>query len=297
MRPPQVPEQSGGEPPSRRGRPPEPIDEMAGKTHRTWLEPVRSRLTESGLTLDDLVGRSGYSKAQLSKLLRGKGYYPGWEITYSVVRALDIPVDPTRRLWTAAAVEAAKDAAWIQKRLGDVPQSGLEEQPLAHLGLTQAMWHPYVAYARAFLQSDHRAQQVVAETFDILWLTWDEATRSPNTPRHAWLLLRKRVISRAPQRPGGHPDLRAAAFSTVTQAGIGDLTERLARIDVVARFFDTVACLPPDQLDVTVLRYLCGIRRDAVPGIVGLSPAITHSVDRHARGALQGLYPDTDTQE
>jgi DNA-directed RNA polymerase specialized sigma24 family protein len=159
------------------------------------------------------------------------------------------------------------------------------------------MWQPYTAYARAFLQSDQRAQQVVAETFDILWLTWDEATASPDTPRHAWLLLRSRVLARTPQRPGGRPDLRAAALSAACQAGIRDLTERLTRIGVLARFFDTIASLSPDQMDVTVLRYLCGTRPDAVPGIVGLSEAVTHTLDHHARGALNKLLPDTDTQE
>ena len=297
MKPPPVPEQPGGDPPSRRGRPPEPICEAAGTAHRIWLEPVRSRLTASGLTLDDLVGRSGYSKTRLSELLRGKGYYPGWEITYSVVRALDIPVSPVCRLWKAAAVEAEKDTAWITNGIRDVQAPELEEQPVAHLAFTQAMWQPYTAYARAFLQSDRRAQQVVSETFDILWLTWDEATASPDTPRHAWLLLRSRVLARAPERPGGRPDLRAAAFSTASQAGIRDLAERLVRISVLARFFDAIACLHPDQMDVTVLRYLCGIAPDAVPGVVGLSGAVTHTLDHHARGALNGLYPDTDTQE
>ncbi|MFF5303478.1 XRE family transcriptional regulator [Streptomyces sp. NPDC013161] len=297
MKPPQVPEQPGGDPPSRRGRPPEPICETAGTTHRTWLEPVRTRLTASGLTLDDLVSRSGYSKTRLSELLRGKGYYPGWEITYSVVRALDIPVSPACRLWKAAAVEAEKDATWIKNRILAVQAPAPEEQPVAHLAFTQAMWQPYTAYARAFLQSDRRAQQVVAETFDILWLTWDEATASPDTPRHAWLLLHARVMARAPKRPGGHPDLRAAAFSTAGQAGIHDLAERLAHIGVLARFFDTIASLPPDQMDVTVLRYLCGIPADTVPGVVGLPPAVTHTLDHHARGALTTLLPDTDTQE
>ncbi|WP_251075162.1 hypothetical protein [Streptomyces sp. ISL-12] len=36
---------------------------------------------------------------------------------------------------------------------------------------------------------------------------------------------------------------------------------------------------------------------EAVPGIVGLSPALTHSLERHARGALRQLRPDTDPQE
>ncbi|CCK32836.1 RNA polymerase, sigma-24 subunit, ECF subfamily [Streptomyces davaonensis JCM 4913] len=292
-----LPEQPGGDPPQRRGCPPEPICESAGLAHRTWLEPVRSRLVASGLTLDDLVSRSGYSKAHLSELLRGKGYYPGWEITYSVVRALEIPVGPLLRLWKAAAVEADKNTAWIRSRIRDVRTDVVEEPPVAHLGLTQAMWRPYTASAQVFLQSEPRARQAVGETFDILWLTWDQATASPDTPRHAWQLLRSTVLSRTPKRPAGHPDLRAAAFCTTAQAEAGDLGERLARIDIHARFFDAIARLPADQMDITVLRYLCGIAPGAIPGIVGLSPAITHTLDHHARGALNELFPDTDTQE
>ncbi|WPO76217.1 XRE family transcriptional regulator [Streptomyces sp. KN37] len=265
--------------------------------HRTWLEPVRDRLVASGLTLEGLVSRSGYSKTRLSELLRGKGYYPGWEITYSVIRALDLPVSPALRLWAAAAEEADKDKDWIKNRIRAVPPPTGEDQPVAHLGLTQAMWQPYTAYARAFLQSEQRARQVVVETYDILWLTWDTATLTPDTTRHAWLLLRSRVLACAPKRPDGRPDLRAAAFSTVVQADIPDLAERLHRIDVQAQFFDTITRLPPDQMDVTILRYLCGIPADAVPGIVGLPPAITHTLDHHARGALHELRPDPETQE
>ncbi|GHF33485.1 hypothetical protein [Streptomyces fumanus] len=50
-------------------------------------------------------------------------------------------------------------------------------------------------------------------------------------------------------------------------------------------------------MDITVLCSLCGVDPDAVPGIVGLAPAITHSLDRHARGALRQLCPDIDSQE
>ncbi|MFG3134255.1 XRE family transcriptional regulator [Streptomyces tendae] len=296
MNTPHVPEQPADDSPSRRGRPPEPICDDAGATHRTWLETVRSRLVASGLTLDELVSRSGYSKTRLSELLRGKGYYPGWEITYSVVKALDIPPWPVRRLWTAAAREAEKDPAWIKNGIQAVQPLGPDQPPTAHFGFTQTMNCPYTAYARAFLQEDQRARRVVGETFDILWLNWDEATTSPETPRHAWQLLRSKVMARAFQRDG-HPDLRAAAFHTVAQARIDDLAERMASIDKLAGFFDAIACLPPDQMDVTVLRYLCGIHPDAVHGIVGLPQAIAHTLDHHARGALNGLYPHTDTQE
>jgi DNA-directed RNA polymerase specialized sigma24 family protein len=265
--------------------------------HRTWLGPVRSRFMASGLTLDELVGRSGYSKTRLSELLRGKGHYPGWAITYSVVRSLDIPVGPVLRLWRTAATEAAKDPAWISNRIRDVQPGDQDHQPIAHVALIQAVRRPYTAYAQAFLQTGPRALQAVTETFDILWLTWGDATSSPNTSRYAWELLRARVLARTQRRPGGHPDLRTAAFCTTTPPETSDLVERLAQVDVFARFFDAIARLPADQRDVTVLRYLCGIGPQAIPGIVGLAPAITHTLDHHARWALKELFPDTEPQE
>ncbi|MFI2207754.1 hypothetical protein ACH47Z_45405 [Streptomyces sp. NPDC020192] len=65
----------------------------------------------------------------------------------------------------------------------------------------------------------------------------------------------------------------------------------------MARFLDAIARLPQDQMDVIVLRHLCDVHPDAVPGIVGLTPAMTHSLDRYARGALNGLNLPTDTLE
>ncbi|MGW2328641.1 XRE family transcriptional regulator [Streptomyces sp. NPDC001700] len=262
-----------------------------GHSHRAWLESVRSRYFASGLTLDDLVSRSGYSKTRISELLRGKGYYPGWEITYSVVRSLDIPVLPLRRLWTAAAREARKDTAWIESRIHAVPVQRIqpEKPPVAYEGFTNDMREPYTAYARAFLQTEGRARWTVREVFDILWLGWDKATASDNARRHAWRLLRHRVLLRAHQHDG-HPDLRPAAFSTLAQSKIEDLAARIGQIHQQADFFDAIARLPADQRDVTVLRYLCGISEDTIPTVVGLSPAVAHAMDHHARGALERIY-------
>ncbi|MFJ8495819.1 hypothetical protein ACIRBZ_46980 [Streptomyces sp. NPDC094038] len=50
-------------------------------------------------------------------------------------------------------------------------------------------------------------------------------------------------------------------------------------------------------MDVIVLAHLCGIHPAALPGIVGLSPAMTHTLDHHARGALNDLYRRNHTWE
>ncbi|MFF5004924.1 XRE family transcriptional regulator [Streptomyces phaeochromogenes] len=317
MTPPSVPQQQPAEDPSgtsggppdppappvdsrqaaavRRGRKSDPVSDKAGPCHQAWLHPVRGRISASGLTLDQLVSLTGYSKTRISTLLRGAEYYPGWEITYSVVHALDLPVWPLRRLWTAGAREADKDQAWIEERIHEVRPLEPEVPPLAHQAFTEAMREPYTAYARALLHSDRRACWVVAEAFDILWLDWDEAVASPDVRRHAWRLLRSRVMLRAHRHGGGHPDLRPAAFTTVAQDLIGDLTARFAEISALAGFFDAVGRLPADQFDVVVLRYLCGLDVQALHTVLGLSAARTHALDHHARGALESSHRPDDT--
>lgn len=270
----------------KRGRKPAPISETAGLSHRAWLEPVRGFLFASGLTLNDLVDRSGYSKTRISELLRGNGYYPAWEITFSVIRALGLPVQPMRRLWTAAAREAHKEPGWIQHCIQQVALQP-EPPPVAYQGFVEAMTDAYTHYARAFLLTDHRARWVVAETFDILWLCWSEASTSEDIRRYAWRLLRSRVMARAHRHHDGHPDLRAAVFSTaeVHDGAPGHFIVLSELVDL----FDAIGKLPPDQMDVAVLRYLCAMAPEEIPSILGLTPAITHAVDHHARATLERL--------
>ncbi|WP_037873355.1 RNA polymerase sigma factor [Streptomyces sp. NRRL S-37] len=292
-----MPSSDAAQPPPhsvRRGRPPAPISPEVGPLHRAWLEPVRNVHRTSGLTLDDLVDRSGYSKTRISELLRGNGYYPAWEITFSVIRALDIPTEPMRRLWTAAAREARKGPEWIRQCIEQVAHEA-EGPPLPYQAFTETMRHPYLEYARAFLLTDRRAQGVVAEANDILWLSWNEATASANLNRYAWLLLRSRVMLRAP-RHEGHPDLRAAVFSTREIRTRQDPGHMIALSELVD-LFDAISRLPDDQMDVAVLHYLCGIPDQRIPHVLGLSPAIAHAVDHHARATVEALLGAPDTRE
>ncbi|MFD5270503.1 hypothetical protein [Streptomyces sp. NPDC058335] len=157
--------------------------------------------------------RSGYSKTRISELLRGNGYHPAWEITFSVTRALGLPTRPLRRLWAAAAREAGKGDDGIRHGIRQVAHDG-EEAPLPYQAFTDDVEGIYTDYARAFLLTDQRARWVVSEAFDILWVCWDGATASDNIHRYAWRLLRSRVMTRAPRHHDGRPDLRAAVFST-----------------------------------------------------------------------------------
>ncbi|MDO0925692.1 XRE family transcriptional regulator [Streptomyces sp. TG1A-8] len=284
------PPQAGG----RRGRKPAPISEAAGLSHRAWLEPVRDFVFSSGLTLDDLVDRSGYSKTRISELLRGNGYYPAWEITFSVIRALGLPVQPMRRLWSAAAREAHKEPDWIRHCIRQVACEP-ETPPLAHRAFTETVRAPYTAYARTFLLTDDRVRWAVGETFDLLWLSWSTAVSSENLRRNAWRLLRSRVMARAGHREG-RPDLRAAVFST--EEASGSVPDRLVVLTDLVDLFDAIARLPHDHMDVVVLRHLCGLDlEETIPYVTGLSPAIAHAVDHHARAALEDLLRPCSPRE
>ncbi|MFF0142808.1 XRE family transcriptional regulator [Streptomyces sp. NPDC005227] len=284
-----VPEQPSVER-ARRGRRAEPVSENAGPCHQAWLAPVRSGVSSKGYTLDQLAVLTGYSKTRISTLLRGVEYYPSWEITYTVVHVLGLPVWPLRRLWTAGAREAHKNQSWIEERIRAVRPLAPEQPPVAHQAFNEAMREPYTAYARALLHPE-QAERIVGETFDILWLGWDHAVAGRDVRRHAWCLLRSRVLLRAQYHADGRPDLRLAAFSTVAQSRIEDPAVRFAEISELAGFFDTLGTLPQDQLDIVVLRYLCGIDARTLPTVVGMSPARIHTLDHHARGALEHLHP------
>lgn len=271
---------------SRRGRKPAPIAESAGLSHRAWLEPVRWFLFASGLTLSDLVDRSGYSKTRISELLRGNGYYPAWEITFSVIRALGLPVPPMRRLWTAAAREAQKEPDWIRDCIRQVALQP-EPPPLAHQAFAETVTRAYTAYARAFLLTEHRARWVVTETFDILWLCWSDAATSENIRRYAWQLLRSRVMARAHRDTEDRPDLRAAVFST--SEACADAPGPLTALSELVDLFAAIGRLPDDQMDVAVLRHLCGLPLEESADVLGLSTAMAHAVDHHARATLDTL--------
>lgn len=281
------------EPPSRRGRRPGPIHADAGPTHRAWLEPVRSQLKASGLTLDDLVMRAGYSKGRISELLSGSGRYPRWEITYSVVRVLGMPPGPVLRLWKAAAREADKKETWIS---GCVSGQHLAEPcrpPVDFEGFIRTVSDPYTEFAEAILATHQRAAWVAALAFDRLWLAWSDALASENTSRFAWDLFRECVMARAPQLKDGAPDLRAAAFRV--ERGTRDPMSCLpvdfesiyARIDRRAILFEAIGRLPHNQFDITVLVDLCGIDEATAAGILGVTPALARTFRMHARTTLK----------
>lgn len=276
----------------KRGRPPAPIDPNAGPAHRALLEPIRTILFSQGTTLDVVVERSGYSRTRISELLRGLAYFPAWEMVFSIVRSLHLPIPPLRRLWIAAAREAGRGEDWIRNGLDQVAHPG-ELPPPAYVGFTLRVEAAYADYARAFLLTDSRTNYVISESFDMLWVLWDDATTNENLHHYAWELFRSRVMTRAPRHHDGRLDLRAAVFSThelhdaTTPGHLVDLAELIDLFDAITRLSDS-------HMDVAVLRHLCGLPQERIAEVLGHTPAYTHSVDHHARFIVETfLTPPT----
>ncbi|MEU2269818.1 hypothetical protein ABZ568_26150 [Streptomyces olindensis] len=53
----------------------------------------------------------------------------------------------------------------------------------------------YHLFAQAFLDDD-QSDAAVCDTFDILWLSWDDALASQDTCRYGWNVLRATVMAR-----------------------------------------------------------------------------------------------------
>jgi DNA-directed RNA polymerase specialized sigma24 family protein len=287
-----------GELPSRPGRKLGPVAVGVGAAHRAWLELVRTRFLSSGLTVGDLSGRTGYAKSKLSELLRGTGLYPRWEITYSVLHVLGMPTWPMRRLWTAAALEAHKPAHWIDGCIQKVALStGPAVPPVEHQGFTELNSRPYTDYARVFIPDARQADHVVAETFDVLWLRWEEALTSADLQRFAWRVLRQAVMARTPHTDNGHPELLAASFNTVVLSQT-PASQQFAQIEESMTLFQAIGRLPDHWLDVMVLKYLRGMDDSAIADVLGVPIASVDHADRYAQQQLiNALCPSTTREE
>lgn len=276
----------GDDPPGKPGRKLGPIADGVGTAHRAWLEPLRSRLLASGLTISDLAQRAGWPKSKVSELLRGVGLYPRWEITHGLLHVLGIPTWPMRRLWSAAAREARKKQEWIDGCIERVVLStGPALPPVDHRAFAELNRPAYTAYARVFLRDAREADQVVAETFDVLWLRWEEALVSADVQKFAWQVLRQGVMARTP-RTGDHPELVPAAFDTVALHHTSGADRQFAQMEESMALFKALSRLPDLQLDVMVLKHLRGMDDTAVADVLGVPVASVSSADRHAKRSL-----------
>ncbi|GAA0897871.1 MULTISPECIES: sigma-70 family RNA polymerase sigma factor [Streptomyces violaceusniger group] len=307
MSPSKRPPQPDGEPPGRRGRKLGPIADRVGAAHRAWLEPLRARFFDSGLTIGELSNQTRYSKSKISELLRGAGLYPRWEITSSVLQALNVPTWPMLRLWMAAAAEAHKKPNWINGCietetvvLSTGPakppvDTGPAKPPVDHQGFVQLNRVRYTRYAQTFLSDSKQASAVVSETFDILWLRWDETLRSANVQKFAWSVLRSGVMARTPHIDGC-PDLAPAAFNTVV-LGRTEAPALFDQIEESLSLFKAMSRLPDHQLDVMVLKYLRRMDDTVVADVLGVPLVSVQTADRYAKKTLRGIFDSNDPPE
>jgi transcriptional regulator with XRE-family HTH domain len=256
---------------------------------------MRETYLTSGLTLSELSIRVRLAKSKISELLRGTGLYPRWEIIYALALELNLPYWPLHRLWRQAAFEAHKTRDWIERSSEKAAVTTHAAPPLDHRAFRETVEDDYRLYAQAFLDDDPR-DIAVSDTFDILWLRWNDALSSPDARRFAWNVLRATVMAKT-LHLDGRPEFAGAAFDTVA---LQSLTAEADRIDQMAeslQLFKAMSRLPDRQLDVMVLRRLYGITPHNVAALLGVPLAAVRSDERHAVHYLESVIcPPTETE-
>ncbi|WP_225804381.1 sigma-70 family RNA polymerase sigma factor [Streptomyces sp. NK15101] len=279
--------------PLRPGRKLGPIAATVGSSHRAWLEPTRARYLASGRTLSDLSFHVLLAKSKLSELLRGVGHYPRWEVIHSLAGELGIPNWPLHRLWKQAALDAGKTRDWVDRSTDNTVQTAPSGPPLEHGALRAIVADGYRRYAGAFLPDEAR-DAAVEDTFAILWLSFGDALASPDTRRYAWDILRATVKAKADHRDH-RPLLAEAAFDTVALREQTSPEGEMAQLSESLELFTAISRLPDAQLDVMVLRRLCGFTTEKVSDLLGLPLAAVRSNERHAVRFLEETIELLDT--
>jgi DNA-directed RNA polymerase specialized sigma24 family protein len=284
-------------PPGRPGRKLGPIITSAGSVHRAWLNPMRDAYRSSGRTLGDLSIEVPLAKSKLSELLRGAGLYPRWEIVSRLATLLGLPHVPLERLWKQAALEAHKSRDWVDRSTDSTTAltTHAAAPPIDHRALCEHVEQDYLLYAQAFIPDDLQCEVAVSDTFDILWLSWNDALASPNTRRFAWTVLRHTVMTRTPHIDG-RPCFSQTAFDTVALTYLTDEEARTRQLSETIALFQVMSLLPATQLDVIALRILWRMPTERVSELLGLSPAMVRSSQRHAEHFLRSILypPETD---
>ncbi|KPH99869.1 sigma factor-like helix-turn-helix DNA-binding protein [Streptomyces sp. NPDC086989] len=286
---------SGPVPGGRPGRKLGPIATGVSSTHRAWLEPTRDRYLASGLTLAEMSGRVPLAKSKLSELMRGVGLYPRWELLEGIAGVLEMPVWPLQRLWRQAALDAQKSREWIERSAGSPPvTTSAVVPPLEHGAFRETVEDSYRRYCQVFLFDDP-CEAAVADTFDLLWLSWNGALASPDMRNYAWKILRATVMAKTPH-VDGRPDLGHAAFDTVALRTMTDVAAGMAQMAESLELFKAISRLPEVPLDVVVLRSLCGFTPEETSGLLGLSKPTVQSSERYAERFLDNIFNPPDTE-
>ncbi|MFF9309224.1 sigma-70 family RNA polymerase sigma factor [Streptomyces sp. NPDC014777] len=254
---------------------------------------MRDAYLARGHTLSDLGLQVPLAKSKLSELLRGLGHYPRWEIVSRLATLLGLPHSPLYRLWRQAALEAHKKREWVQRSTDNTTAvtTSPAAPPLDHRAFCELVQDDYLLYAQAFLVDDEACHNAVFDTFDILWLSWNDALASPDTRRHAWAVLRRTVMSRTPHIDG-RPVFSQTAFDTVALTYLTDEEARARHLTETLALLRAMSWLPATQLDVITLRILWRMPIERVSELLGLAPALVRSNQRHAQHYLMSaLYP------
>ncbi|MDI3408379.1 RNA polymerase sigma factor [Streptomyces cavernicola] len=280
--------------PSRPGRKLGPVSADVGNLHHAWLMPVRKRYIDTGRTLSDLSDTVLLAKSKLSELLRGVGLYPRWEVLHRLSVELDLPQWPLYRLWRQAALDAGKSHDWIE---GSSERSAVltarPGPPIAYGALRSMVENDYRRYAMVFL-SKSTCREATEDAFAILWLSFDDVVSSADHRRYAWGILRSTVMARSIDQTG-HPRMEAAAFKTRALHEHTTLETRADQISESIALFRAISRLPEAQLDVMVLRYLCGLSAERVSDLLGVPLAAVKSDERHAMRNLESLAHPPET--
>ncbi|MFG2332737.1 sigma-70 family RNA polymerase sigma factor [Streptomyces sp. NPDC048604] len=283
--------------PLRPGRKLGPIAATVGSAHRAWLDPTREHYLTSGRTLNDLSLRIPLAKSKLSELLRGIGHYPRWEVIHRLAEELDIPGWPLHRLWKQAALDAGKTRDWIERSTENTAgtvTTAPSGPPLEHGALRSMVTAGYRRYAGAFLPDPATRDAAIEDTFAILWLSFGDALASPDTRRYAWDILRATVQAKADHRDH-RPQLTGAAFDTVALREQPSPEGEMAQLAETLELFTAISRLPDGQLDVMVLRRLCGFTAEKVSDLLGIPLAAVRSNERHAERFLEDTIELPDT--
>ncbi|WP_265568936.1 RNA polymerase sigma factor [Streptomyces hygroscopicus] len=285
-----------GPTPVRPGRKLGPIADNVVSSHRAWLGPTKCSYITSGRTLSDLSDHVLLAKSKLSELLRGVGNYPRWEVIHRLSTALDIPTWPLYRLWRQAARDIGKTSEWIDRSSeGAASVTTRSGPPIEHGPLRLMVECEYRCYAQVFLPAEV-CDAAVEDTFAILWLSWDDALASPDIRRYARNILRATVMAKATYRDN-LPELENAVFDTVALRVHRSSDGRTAQLTESLELFKAISRLPAAQLDVMVLRYLCGATVEKASYLLGVPLAAVRSDGPHAYRFLQSaltLPPETE---
>ncbi|MFF2205517.1 sigma factor-like helix-turn-helix DNA-binding protein [Streptomyces sp. NPDC058145] len=251
----------------------------------------------SGLTMSRLGEELYISKPKISELLSGK-LYPRWELLHDVAVVLGVSVWPLYRLWRQAALETQnKSRAWIEKSSAarGTMMATRATPPMELSAFREITEGGYRLYAGVFLTGCRDA--ALEETYDQLWLSWDQALASHDTRRYAFTVLRTAVMARTPHIDG-RPEFSEAAFDTIALQTASDVGEAAEQVAESMALFKAMSRLPDNQLDVMVLRVLHGMTHEDVSHFLGQPLPRVRSDERHAIRFLEDtLSPPPPAEE